>query len=171
MAKIQRISVHGHTSASPETVYDLLVDRERWPDWSPMGAFRLLEKGDENGLGAVGVFSTNGVHSCEEVIALEPGKRFGYALKKGLPLRDYRAYVDLTPERNGTAIHWHSTFTASWRAPRVAHHKVGAWQPHDAPRRNAAPRCASGCSTPRSTVSSNTATRVPRPPASRIAPG
>ncbi|QXV58723.1 SRPBCC family protein [Amycolatopsis sp. TNS106] len=112
MAKIQRISVHGHTSASPEAVYALLVDRERWPDWSPMGAFRLLGKGDENGLGAVGVFSTNGVKSCEEVIALEPGKRFGYALKKGLPLRDYRAYVDLTPERGGTEIHWHSTFTA-----------------------------------------------------------
>lgn len=112
MAKIQRISVHGHTSASPEAVYALLEDREHWPDWSPMGDFRLLKEGDENGLGAVGVFSTNGVNSCEEVIALEPGKRFGYSLKKGLPLRDYRAYVDLTPSMGGTDVHWHSTFTA-----------------------------------------------------------
>ncbi|WP_279626662.1 SRPBCC family protein [Amycolatopsis regifaucium] len=46
------------------------------------------------------------------VIALEPGKRFGYTLRKGLPLRDYRAYVDLTPDRKGTDVHWHSTFTA-----------------------------------------------------------
>ncbi|UUV34011.1 SRPBCC family protein [Amycolatopsis roodepoortensis] len=130
MAKVQRISVHGHTSASPETVYALLVDRERWPDWSPMGSFRLLQKGDENGLGAIGVFSTNGVHSCEEVIALQPGKRFGYALKKGLPLRDYRAYVDLTPVRNGTEIHWHSTFTAKipgtgWFHRRFLGHFIG----------------------------------------------
>ncbi|WP_410654356.1 SRPBCC family protein [Amycolatopsis sp. lyj-112] len=92
-------------------LYALLEDRERWPDWSPMGSFRLLEKGDENGLGAVGVFSTSGVNSCEEVIALEPGKRFGYTLRKGLPLRDYRAYVDLTPSLGGTDVHWHSSFT------------------------------------------------------------
>jgi len=111
MAKIQHISFRGHTRASPEAVYALLVDRERWPDWSPLGDFRLIESGDENGLGAVGVFSTNGVDSCEEVIALEPGKRFGYSLKKGLPLRDYRAYIDLTPVRGGTDVHWHSTFT------------------------------------------------------------
>ncbi|ANN16302.1 hypothetical protein SD37_12015 [Amycolatopsis orientalis] len=112
MAKIQRISAKGHTSASPDAVYALLLDREHWPDWSPLGKFRLLEKGDQNGLGAVGVFSTNGVNACEEVIALEPGKRFGYTLRKGMPLRDYRAYVDLTPARGGTDIHWHASFTA-----------------------------------------------------------
>lgn len=111
MAKIQRISARGHTTASPDVVYELLKDRERWPDWSPMGSFRLIEKGDQNGLGAVGVFSTSGVKSCEEVIALEPGRRFGYRLREGLPLRDYRAYVDLTPSNGGTDVHWHSSFT------------------------------------------------------------
>ncbi|OXM44301.1 SRPBCC family protein [Amycolatopsis alba] len=110
MGKIQRISANGHTSASPEAVYALLVDRERWPDWSPLGRFRLLEKGDQNGLGAIGVFSTNGVNACEEVILLEPGKRFGYTLRKGMPLRDYRAYVDLMPALGGTDIHWHASF-------------------------------------------------------------
>ena len=61
--------------------------------------------------GALRVFRTGRTRSCEEIIALEPGKRFGYALRSGLPLRDYRAYVDLTPDGEGTAIHWHSTFT------------------------------------------------------------
>ncbi len=111
MVRIQRISARGHTTADPHFVYELLRDRDHWPDWSPMGSFRSLDQGDRNGLGAVGVFRTSGVNSCEEVIALEPGKRFGYKLRKGLPLRDYRAYVDLTPADGGTDVHWHSSFT------------------------------------------------------------
>lgn len=110
---VQRISVRGRTSADPATVYALLRDGASWPGWSPLGSFELLQpgNGEREGLGALRVFRTGRTRSCEEVIALEPGKRFGYALRSGLPLRDYRAYVDLTPDGEGTAIHWHSTFT------------------------------------------------------------
>jgi hypothetical protein len=41
-----------------------------------------------------------------------PDRRLGYVLLAGLPLRDYRANVDLTPERGGTAIRWYSDFGA-----------------------------------------------------------
>jgi hypothetical protein len=43
---------------------------------------------------------------------LVPDRRLGYVLLAGLPLRDYRANVDLTPERGGTAIRWYSDFEA-----------------------------------------------------------
>ncbi len=111
---VQSISVRGRTSAPPDAVYALLRDGATWPEWSPLGSFELVREGagEPEGLGAVRLFRTGGVKSYEKVVALEPGRRFGYALEHGLPLRDYVAYVDLSPRDGGTEIHWHSTFTA-----------------------------------------------------------
>ena len=110
---VQRISVHARASAPADTVYALLRDGASWPKWSPLGSFELVREGDgePEGLGAIRLFKTNGVRSYEKIVALVPGRRFGYALERGLPLRDYVAYVDLSPRDGGTDIHWHSTFT------------------------------------------------------------
>jgi hypothetical protein len=111
---VQRISVRGVTSADADTVYALLRDGASWPRWSPLGSFELVREGEgePEGLGAIRLFRTGGIRSYEKIVALEPGRRFGYALDHGLPLRDYVAYVDLSPVDGGTEIHWHSTFTA-----------------------------------------------------------
>ncbi|MET8999113.1 SRPBCC family protein [Amycolatopsis sp. NPDC004169] len=110
---VQRISVHASSAASAADLYALLRDGASWPKWSPLGSFELVREGEgePEGLGAVRLFKTNGVRSYERIVALEPGRRFGYALEHGLPLRDYVAYVDLSPRDGGTDIHWHSTFT------------------------------------------------------------
>ncbi|WP_410613471.1 SRPBCC family protein [Amycolatopsis sp. lyj-109] len=110
---VQRISVHARTAAPADAVYALLRDGASWPKWSPLGSFELVREGEAEpeGLGAIRLFTTNGVRSYEKIVALEPGRRFGYALERGLPLRDYVAYVDLSPRDGGTDIHWHSTFT------------------------------------------------------------
>jgi hypothetical protein len=111
---VHSISVRGRTPSAPDAVYALLRDGASWPQWSPLGSFRLLRQGDgePEGLGALRRFRTTVFHSDEEIVALEPDRRFGYALRGGLPLRDYVAYVDLAPLDGGTEIHWHSTFTA-----------------------------------------------------------
>lgn len=111
---VQSISVRGRTSAPADAVYALLRDGASWPKWSPLGSFELVREGEgePEGLGAVRLFRTRGVRSYEKVVALEPGRRFGYALDHGLPLRGYVAHVDLSPAGGGTEIHWHSTFTA-----------------------------------------------------------
>ncbi len=106
--------MRGVTSADADTVYALLRDGASWPRWSPLGSFELVREGKDEpeGLGAIRLFRTGGIRSYEEIVALEPGRRFGYALDHGLPLRDYVAYVDLAPVDGGTEIHWHSSFTA-----------------------------------------------------------
>lgn len=111
---VQDISVRGVTSADADVVYALLRDGASWPEWSPLGSFELVRPGEDEpeGLGAIRLFRTGRVRSYEKIVALEPGRRFGYALDHGLPLRDYVAYVDLSPVDGGTEIHWHSTFTA-----------------------------------------------------------
>ena len=50
--------------------------------------------------------------SRERVIERVPEQRFGYELLSGLPLRDYRAAVTLTPVEEGTRIRWRSSFVA-----------------------------------------------------------
>ena len=102
------------TSASPGAVYALLADGSTWPVWSPIDSFELIEPGDGSpeGLGAVRLFTTGRHKSRERVVVCEPAAAFSYELEKGLPLRDYRAVITLTPVRDGTRIEWRSTFRA-----------------------------------------------------------
>jgi len=100
------------TGADPASVYALLADGSTWPEWSPIGAFELIEPGAgaPEGLGAVRLFTTGRHKSRERVVTCEPGRAFAYVLEAGLPLREYKAVITLTPAAGGTSINWHSTF-------------------------------------------------------------
>jgi Polyketide cyclase / dehydrase and lipid transport len=102
------------TRAAPAAVFALLADGSTWPDWSPIGSFTLIERGDgqPEGVGAIRLFTTKRIKSRERVVVSEPNERFSYVLESGLPLRDYRAVITLTPANGGTTIHWRSTFQA-----------------------------------------------------------
>ncbi|MEV4758326.1 SRPBCC family protein [Micromonospora sp. NPDC049559] len=110
----QHIDVRVRSKASPTTIYGYLVDGESWPRWSPIGSFTLQQPGptEREGVGAIRIFRTGRVTSCERVIERVPDRRFSYELLSGLPLRGYRADVDLTPTPDGTEIRWHSSFDA-----------------------------------------------------------
>ncbi|WP_412538097.1 SRPBCC family protein [Longispora sp. K20-0274] len=111
---VQRIDVRVSTPATPATVHALLRDGATWPAWSPLTSFTLERPGPDapEGVDAIRVFRTGRSTSRERVSAVVPDRRFGYELLSGLPLTDYRAFVDLTPTPGGTEIHWHSTFRA-----------------------------------------------------------
>ena len=100
------------TAAAPSDVYALLADGATWPTWSGIGSFELEQPGDHGGesLNAIRAFRTGRTTSRERIVELVPGRRFSYALLTGLPLKAYRADVDLTPSEGGTSIRWHSTF-------------------------------------------------------------
>lgn len=100
------------TPASPSTVYGLLRNGASWPSWSPIGSFRLEREGGEGGesVGAIRVFSTGGVRSREELIELRPDRGLSYVALSGLPIRDHRADVVVTPHQDGSALAWHETF-------------------------------------------------------------
>ncbi len=102
------------TTAAAAAVYALLADGSTWPEWSPLGSFELVEPGDgaPEGLGALRLFTTGRIKSRERVVERSPGEVFAYELEAGLPLRDYRAVVTLTPTEGGTSIRWRSTFRA-----------------------------------------------------------
>jgi hypothetical protein len=105
-------TVSAWSSARPGAIYDLLCSGATWPQWSPIGSFRLEREGRDGGesLGAIRVFTTAGVHSREELTGSEPGRSFSYVALSGLPIRDHRADVTLAERDGGTAIGWHEDF-------------------------------------------------------------
>ncbi|HSV66417.1 MAG TPA: SRPBCC family protein [Mycobacteriales bacterium] len=108
----QEIDVRVRTAAAPGAVYRLLTDGASWPVWSPLGSFELARPGEDGveGVGAVRVFRTWPATSRERIVELVPDRRLSYELMSGLPLRAYRADIDLKPDDGGTTIRWHSTF-------------------------------------------------------------
>jgi len=110
----EHVDATAWSAAPPAAVYALLVDGATWPSWSGHDGFELVTRGegDGDGVGAVRVLRRGPVRSREQIVELVPDRRLGYTLLAGLPLRDYRANVDLAPERDGTAIHWYSDFSA-----------------------------------------------------------
>jgi hypothetical protein len=111
---MQKIDVRVPSRAQPAALYALLRDGATWPVWSPIGSFELRQPatGEPESVGAIRVFRTGRIASVERIAELVPNRRFSYELQHGLPLKDYRAEVDLITEGDVTTIHWHSKFRA-----------------------------------------------------------
>lgn len=113
MVRTQHIEVEVNTSAKAAAVYALLRDGASWPEWTSIESFRLEHAGerDPEGVGAVRIFRKGRVTGRDQVAELIPDRRFGYRHLSGLPVRDYRAEVDLEPTEQGTRIRWQVSFT------------------------------------------------------------
>jgi hypothetical protein len=72
----------------------------------------LLRPGEPvpDGVGALRRFAFGPGGSTEEVVAWEPPHHLGYVAVSGLPVRRYRADVDLRGDGGGTAVTWRGSF-------------------------------------------------------------
>jgi hypothetical protein len=107
-----RVDVRVPTSAAPRDLYPLLRDGASWPVWSPIDSFELRRPADDEpeGLGAIRVFRTGRHTTVERIVELVQDRRLSYEQVSGLPLRGYRADIDLETDGDTTYIHWHSAF-------------------------------------------------------------
>ena len=100
--------------APPEVVWSLLGDVTVYPQWGPGRKAGDRSEGDAaaNGKGAVYWLEGSKRYgfrfpvSVEEILDVEPGKRLAYTVLRGIPVRNYRAEVTLTPSPEGTIIRW-----------------------------------------------------------------
>ncbi len=109
----REIGARVHTTAPPEVVFALVADGASYPRWSPIESFELEREGDPppEGVGAIRVFRQGRITGRDLIVEIVPNRRFVYTALSGLPTRDYRGEVDLTPTADGgTDIHWHSSF-------------------------------------------------------------
>ena len=100
---IIHVAANARSKADPEKVHALLAVGSTWPHWAMFDRFELERPGRDEpfGLGAVRVFITKVSRAREEIVELVPERRLSYVLLSGLPLRGYRADVDIAPEASG----------------------------------------------------------------------
>lgn len=115
-ARSQHVEIEVRTCGDPATVYGLLRDGASWPVWSPIESFELERAGadEPEGIGAIRIFRRGRMTGRDQVAELVADRRFGYRHLSGLPVRDYRATIDLEPEPGdgGTRIRWQVSFLA-----------------------------------------------------------
>jgi uncharacterized protein YndB with AHSA1/START domain len=112
-AGVRRVAVDRHSPAPVSAVWPLLADAATWRDWGPFVVSRYEREGEPppDGVGAIRRLGVPGFTSREKVVVFEPPHHLAYVLLAGLPVRDYRADVTLTPAPGGgTDIAWRSTF-------------------------------------------------------------
>ena len=111
----------GRSAAPPEVVWRLLVDATAWSRWSRIPNAEREREGTPppDGVGSIRRLGPPGFASREEVVAFEPVRHFAYILLSGLPVRDYRADVELSPDGDGTLITWRARVTPKWRGTGV----------------------------------------------------
>jgi uncharacterized protein YndB with AHSA1/START domain len=102
----------------PEVVWTLLSDVMTYPQWGPWRKSGYRSEGDAAANGKGTVYWLQGSKrygfrypvSVEQILDVDPGKRLAYTVLRGIPVRNYRAEVTLTPSPDGTLIRW----GASW---------------------------------------------------------
>jgi uncharacterized protein YndB with AHSA1/START domain len=121
-----RVEADGTTSADAETVWSLIADANTYPDWGPWndGGYRPPSAGPSRP-GSVQWFRYGRrTRSVEQVLEVERPRRLVYTLLEGIPVKNYRAEVTLTPTpANGTTINWAATWDDTLLG-RLVRHKL-----------------------------------------------
>jgi uncharacterized protein YndB with AHSA1/START domain len=117
MTQLQ-VAAEGTALAPPAVVWALVSDPSRYPEWGPWSAGGYRQRGD----GAAGcpgavqwLRSSRRTYlryptSTEKILAADPERRLVYTVVSGIPVRNYRAEITLTPAAGGTHIRW----AAAW---------------------------------------------------------
>ena len=109
-------SVLARSAAPPEAVFAVLADGARWSEWAgplaPKSSWEREGASEPGGVGAIRKLGSWPVFSREEIVAYDPPKHLAYTLLSGMPVNNYRADVELTPDGAGTVITWSGHFTA-----------------------------------------------------------
>jgi len=107
--------VTGTSTASPETVFEVLADGAGWSRWAGPMVVRSwwAREGTPapGGVGAIRALGLGRVGSREEIVAYEPPSHLAYTILSGFPVRNYRADVHLAADgAGGTRLVWGATF-------------------------------------------------------------
>ncbi len=107
------VEAEGTTRAGPEVVWSLVANANTFPQWGPWndGGYRPPSTGPSKE-GSIQWFRYGRrTTSVEQILEVDEPRRVAYTVVSGLPVKNYRAEVTLTPTSSGgTSIRW----AASW---------------------------------------------------------
>lgn len=106
-------------NAPRERVWALVSDGAGWKDWAGVVKSSLEREGSPppDGVGAIRLLGPRPFGSREEVIVWEPPSHLGYVILSGVPVRNYRADINLSESiaddgSQVTLIDWSAKFDA-----------------------------------------------------------
>ncbi len=111
--KARSFTITAETTASTDHVFALIADATTWTTWTPIRSVEranLAPDGTEQ-VGTLRSFHIGVGKSLEEVTGLFPGKRITYSLRKGMPISNHVASIELEPRESGCVITWYEGFT------------------------------------------------------------
>jgi uncharacterized protein YndB with AHSA1/START domain len=105
-------------ATTPEKVWALVGDATMYPRWGPWSEAGYRSPGDNSPRGRGAVYWLRSARRygllrpvmIEKILDAEEGRHLAYTVLGGLPVRNYRGEVTLTPAGDGTRIRW----AASW---------------------------------------------------------
>jgi hypothetical protein len=105
------IDVRVDSLGTPRIVYLGLIRGPSWPQWSDFERVEIERPGEGGGpVGEIRINTTKITRVREQCVEAIPDRRYSYVMLEGLPLRDYRAEVDIEPEAQGCSIRWRATY-------------------------------------------------------------
>ncbi len=122
-APVARVEVRQMVAAPPERVWQVLVDHERMPAWSPFSRCEVLTKGAGGEVGTVRRLSGGPARMglTETVVVAEEPYRFEYTAEGAPGQRSYHGFVTLEPlPGGGTDLTWEAQFRARLPGTRAA---------------------------------------------------
>jgi uncharacterized protein YndB with AHSA1/START domain len=124
------VEARNHTTAAPEVLWELLADSEGYSEWGPWSESGYETRGDASagGVGAVRRLRTGRRTFFEQIEEVDSPRRMVYTVVKGIPVRNYRAEVILTPTGEGTDVRWFADWDRTL-AGRLVHRKLSAAYP------------------------------------------
>ena len=117
MAEVLSFEVSAATSASCETIWELVAVATTWPTWTPVrrvGRTGLAPDNSEQ-VGTLRTFQIGVGRSVEEVTGVFANRRFAYELRQGMPIINHRAAVVLAPTDKGCIVTWSEEFEPKYR--------------------------------------------------------
>ena len=124
------VEAEGVAQAALEVVWELVANADSYSQWGPWSASGYENLGAQapDGAGVIRWMRYGRTTTVEKVLESQRGRRLVYTVVKGIPVRNYRADVTLTPEGEGTHIRW----AASWDRTlpgRIVHRKLRSIYP------------------------------------------
>jgi len=130
------VEADGTARAEPATVWALISDATSYPVWGPWSAAEYERPGDASPRGAGAVYWLRSsrraylryVTTLEKILETDEERHLAYAVIGGIPVRNYRADITLTPTAAGTHIRWAATWDDTPRG-RIVHRGLRTFYP------------------------------------------
>jgi uncharacterized protein YndB with AHSA1/START domain len=126
MSKLH-VRAEATTRATPQALWALVADATTYAQWGPWNASGY-EDPNARGVGALRFMRYGRRTTVERILELEENRVLAYNVERGIPVRNYRAEVVLTPKDAGTRVEW----SAEWDSTllgRAVHRKLRTLYP------------------------------------------